>query len=182
MKKKILLGVGALVVLLAALVGYRLATTGKASPAATAQLRQGDLEVQASYCRPSKRGRLIFGEKDAGALVPFGRYWRLGANAATEISFSKDVTFGGKPVPAGRYRMYAVPGAAAWKIVLNSELGKWGAFSPSADKDVVSIEAPVEAGPPTELLTIDLSPAGTGARLGIAWDATVVHVPIGRAG
>src|SRR5262245_4037499 len=127
--KKILIGIGALVVLFAAFIGYRIATTGKASPAATAQLSQGGLDIQVSYCRPSKKGRLIFGEKEAGALVPFGKYWRLGANAATEISFSKDVTFAGKPVRAGRYRMYAVPGATSWKVVLNSEVGKWGAFA-----------------------------------------------------
>src|SRR5205085_4120722 len=102
--KKILIGIGVVLVLFAAFVGFRLATTGKASPPATAQFSQGGLDVQVSYCRPSKKGRLIFGEKAAGALVPFGKYWRLGANAATEIAFSKNVTFAGRPVPAGRYR------------------------------------------------------------------------------
>src|SRR5689334_13928639 len=108
MKKKILLGIGTLVLLFAAFVGYQVLIGSKKSPKATAEFSQGGLDVKVAYCRPFKKNRVIFGEKSAGALVPNGEYWRLGANAATEITFAKNVLFGGKPVNAGSYRMYAV--------------------------------------------------------------------------
>ena len=79
-----------------------------------------------SYSSPYKKGRVIFGESSAGALVPYGAYWRLGANAATEISLNKDVMFAGTPLKAGKYRMYAVPGEKTWQVILNGELGKSG--------------------------------------------------------
>lgn len=179
MKKNLLLGIGAVVVVLAALMAYRISTTGKASPIATVAFNQGNLEVKVVYCRPSKRERMIFGEKSAGALVPFGKYWRLGANAATEITFGKDVLFAGQPVSAGSYRMYAVPSASSWKVVLNSQLGKWGAFEPNHEKDVLTVEVPVASTPaPVEQFTIRISGDPSGAKLDFAWDQTLVQVPL----
>lgn len=184
MKKKVLTAVGALVVVLAAFMAYRITTTGKASPLATVAFNQGSLAVKVVYCRPSKRERLIFGDKSEGALVPYGKYWRLGANAATEITFTKDALFGGQPVSAGSYRMYAVPSAGSWKVVLNSQLGKWGAFEPDHDKDVLTVEVPVETAPaPVEQFTIRITgdPSAaqpSGAKMELAWDKALVRVPL----
>src|SRR5437868_3949354 len=122
MAKKILIGVGALLVVLGAFAAY-VVTRPRVSPKATATLSDGGLEVKVAYSSPMKKGRLIFGDESAKALVPFGKYWRLGANEATEITFNENVSFAGKPVSAGTYRMYAIPGATSWKIVLNSALG-----------------------------------------------------------
>src|SRR5690349_8853960 len=94
------------------------------SPSGKASISHNGLEVSISYSRPYKKGRVIFGDTASGALQPNGQYWRLGANAATEITFNKDVTFAGKPLKAGTYRIYAVPGQGNWEIILNSELGK----------------------------------------------------------
>jgi hypothetical protein len=182
MKKKILLGLGGLLLVFVAFFAYRISTTGKASPAATATLQQDALRAKVSYGRPYKKNRLIFGEKEAGALVPFGRYWRLGANAATEVTFDQDVLFAGQPVRAGSYRMYAIPGAASWKVILNSQLGRWGAWEPNHDKDVLSVEVPVESQPTsTEQFTIDFSTGaqpGAGTTLDFIWDTTRVRVPL----
>ena len=115
------------------------------SPPATVNYNEGGLEITIDYSQPSKNGRLIFGEESEGALQPYGKYWRLGANAATEISFNKDVTFGGKPVEAGTYRMYAVPGSNTFEITLNSETNVFfGAAEPDYDLDVITIESPLE--------------------------------------
>ena len=54
--------------------------------------------IEISYSRPGAKGRKIFGD-----LVPFGKVWRTGANGATTISFSDDVTIGGTKIPAGKY-------------------------------------------------------------------------------
>ncbi len=182
MKKQVLLGIGAVVVAAVLFFGYRIMTTGKLSPCDTVAFSQGGIDAKVGYCRPSKRGRLIFGEKDAGAVVPFGKYWRLGANAATEITFAKNVLFAGKPVSAGSYRMYAMPSATSWKLILNSEVGKWGAFEANHDKDVLTVEVPVEAAAaPVEQFTISFAGEPNGAKLVFAWDTTLVRVPLAAA-
>jgi hypothetical protein len=178
MKKKILIGLGVLVFLVVASGAWVVLIGNKRSPPATVTHAQGGLDVRVVYCRPYKKERLIFGEKSAGALVPYGSYWRLGANAATEITFAKNVSFAGKPVSAGTYRMYAVPGASAWKVVLNSELGMWGAREANHDKDLLSVEVPVQTGPGLEQFTISFADGPSGAEMVFAWDTTVVRVPL----
>ena len=179
MIKKILLGVGALFLLLVAFMAYRITTGSKLSPSGTAALSQGGLDVKVDYCRPSKKGRLLFGEKAAGALVPYGQYWRLGANGSTNITFASNVSFAGKPVSAGTYRMYAIPAAGAWKVVLNSEPTRFGARGPDHDKDVLTVEVPVEASPTSvEQFTISFSGEPPATKLDLAWDTTLVRVPL----
>ena len=70
MKKKILLGIVALLVAAGVFMGYETLIVSRRSPKATAELHQGGLDITVDYCRPSKKGRLLFGEKPAGALVP----------------------------------------------------------------------------------------------------------------
>lgn len=179
MIKKVLAGIGGVLLLVALVIVYRVRTTPPASPPDTVTYSQGGLDIKISYSRPFKKGRAIFGEKSAGALVPFGQYWRLGANAATEITLSKAVQFAGKPLAAGSYRMYAIPGATMWKVVLNSQLGKFGFFEPSRDKDVLTVEvAPETVATSLEQFTIAVSGEPSAAKLDLAWDTTVVHIPI----
>src|SRR6476660_6493757 len=72
--------------------------------------------VKVTYGQPSKKGREIFGK-----LVPFGQVWRTGANEASEITFNKDVTVGGKPVKAGTYTLFTIPKETEWTVILNSQ-------------------------------------------------------------
>jgi hypothetical protein len=110
MKKNILIGTGVVLLLIIIWIVYALFIATPVSPPATAYFNEGGLEITVDYSQPSKKDRLIFGEENEGALQPYGQYWRLGANAPTEITFNQDVTFGGEPINAGRYRMYAIPG------------------------------------------------------------------------
>jgi hypothetical protein len=104
----------------------------------------------------------------------------LGANAATEITFNKDVTFGGMPVAAGTYRMYAIPGAEAFKVILNSETGVFfGAVEPDDALDVVAIDAPVQTpAAEVETFTISFEAVDSGAVINFAWDQTLFTIPI----
>ena len=147
MKKKILIGVVVVLVLFGGAIAYVALTTRSHSPLEIVATKQDNLEVTVSYCRPYKKERLIFGEESADALVPYGKYWRLGANDATEITFTQDVSFAGESVSAGSYRMYAVPGADSWNISLNSELGEFGAFEPDYELDVVKVDVPSGSNP-----------------------------------
>jgi hypothetical protein len=83
------------------------------SPGAKITQTVGLTEITVEYSRPGMKGRTIFGD-----LVPYDAAWRLGANAATKITFSEDVMFGGKEVKAGAYAMLATPGKSNWTIML----------------------------------------------------------------
>ncbi|WP_127128578.1 DUF2911 domain-containing protein [Pseudoflavitalea rhizosphaerae] len=130
-------------------------------------------DVKISYGQPSKRGREIFGK-----LVPYGKVWRTGANEATEITFTKDGSFGGKPVKAGTYSLFTIPGEEEWTFILNSELKQWGSYKYEQikGKDVLSVKVKSSkiGGDPVEKLTITL-PEG---KLLLEWDQTKVEVPV----
>lgn len=179
MKKKVFIGFLIFFVIVVGFMTYSVLTTRSHSPFEEVKQSANGLDVSVTYCRPYKKDRLIFGNEDDGALVPYGNYWRLGANDATEITFSQPVTFGGAAVDAGSYRMYAVPNADSWTIALNGELGAFGYFEPDYDLDVVSIDAPTSATDGVvEQFTIQLNPAGVGMELVFSWDNTKVVVPI----
>lgn len=183
MKKKLLIGFAVLAAIVVAFLYYETQIAAKKSPSKTTSFNAGDLDISVTYCQPSVRGRQIFGEEKDGALQPYGEYWRLGANAATEITFSKDISFAGQPVNAGTYRMYAVPGKENFQVFLNSELGvRFSAASePDHTKDVLKVDAPVSTTPePTEMFTINFSNDSTGVRMDFVWDRTQFTVPISR--
>lgn len=177
MKKKIFISIGVIVLALIGFVLYNLLFPK--SPGKTTTFSDQGLDITVTYSQPYKKGRLIFGEEKDGALQPYGKYWRLGANAATEITFSKNINFAGKPINAGTYRMYAVPGANSFQISLNSEVGVFLAVSePNVSLDVVKVDLPVETAPETEQLMINFSSNSTGVKMDIIWDKTLISVPI----
>jgi len=174
MKKKIYIGLGVIVIVVIGFAGYTAFTTRSHSPSKTTEFSHEGLDITVVYCQPFKKGRQIFGE-----LLPYGKYWRLGANEATEITFSKNITFAGQPVNAGTYRMYAVPSQTSWQVSLNSELGKWGAMEPDHALDVVKVDVPVGTAPAeTEQFTINFGSSAEGATMDFVWDKTLVTVPI----
>jgi hypothetical protein len=182
MKKKIFIGAGVVLGILVVWTIYGLFFAPVKSPPTSVAFDEGGLQIKVSYSQPSKRGRLIFGEESAGALQPYGKYWRLGANAATEITFNKDITFAGQPVNAGSYRMYAVPGSDSFKITLNTELGVRfsAAMEPDHSLDLVTVDIPVEPLlAEAELFTISFESDSVGVNMNMAWDKTLLRVPIG---
>jgi hypothetical protein len=180
MLKKILIGLGVVILLVGAYAAY-LFMQPPISPYAEAFYNNEGLDISVTYSQPSKKGRPIFGEKSQGALQPYGVYWRLGANKATEITFNKDVTFGGEPVAAGTYRMYAVPGPTSFKVILNSETGVTFSAANDADHelDVLTVDAPVQKNPlPVETFLISFQPDSSWVRMDMAWDDVTFSVPI----
>lgn len=178
MLKKIAIGFGVILLAIVAFFGYGILFP--VSPPTTTNFSAQGLDITVNYSQPSKKGRVIFGDAASGALQPYGTYWRLGANAATEITFSKDVNFGGQAVAAGTYRMYAVPGAESFEITLNSELDIFlGVQEPDYSKDVVKVSAPATStSSEVETFTISFEDTGSDIFMSIAWDMTEVIVPI----
>jgi hypothetical protein len=167
------------------------------SPIGTASAQIGDAYVLVAYGQPYKRDRdNIFGTKESGALVPYGERWRTGANEATEIAISKDLTVGGKKLAAGIYSISTIPGADKWTVHFNSQLGLdgLGHFDPKEQKftpadldksDVLVAEAKVSAIPAdqkeVDQFTISFEPTGaSSADMVLRWIRTEVRVPVAR--
>jgi hypothetical protein len=184
MIKKILLGFGVLILIIAGYVGYTLLTTKSHSPAAVAEYRDGDFLIQVNYSQPYKKGRLIFGTQAERALVPYGKKWRTGANEATEISFSNDVLIAGTLLKAGRYSLYTIPDASVWTIAFNSKLGYWGrGFGDVFDESLDVLRAIAIAQndlPEVEQFTISFTPADSLINMQLSWDKTRATLPIQR--
>ena len=183
MKSKVMwIAIATVAVVLVAILIYNNQRARALSPSDEESLTTGGMTVMVTYSRPSVRGRLIFGPEDQEALQPFGQYWRLGANEATEISFNRDVLFNGAPLKAGTYRMYAIPGPESFEIVLNTEVGESGSSEPDAENDVLRTKVPTQkTNAPVEQFTISLAPEGPGMEMVFEWSDTRFVVPL-RAG
>jgi len=109
----------------------------QASPSAKIIQQFGLSTVTVDYSRPSTRGRKIFGE-----LVPFGQVWRTGANSATQLTFSTEVSIGGQKVPAGSYALYAIPEKNEWTMILSKKTELWGSIGYNEADDQLRFKSP----------------------------------------
>jgi hypothetical protein len=145
-------------------------------PAAKTQNKTNEpLLARVIYSRPNMNGRKIF-----GALIEYGKIWRLGANEATEIEFFKDVLINKIKVKKGRYSLYALPNANKWTIILNKEIDTWGAFLYDSTKDVVRFdvvpELTAQTFDPFTLFFEKINPQIFN--LNMYWENTKVVLPI----
>lgn len=166
------------------------------SPMGMARVTLGDAYVRVVYSRPYKRNRdNVFGTAESKAVVPYGQRWRTGANEATEITVTEDVTFAGKRLAAGTYSLFTTPGADGWKVHFNSLLGLDGVgyFDAAAGKftpadlpphDVLTVDAKVATLPEdkeVDQLTFAFEKTDSGADMVIRWIRTEVRVPVAVA-
>ncbi len=100
--------------------------------------RISDKVIKIIYSRPQLKGRSLTN------LAKFGKKWRTGANEATEITFYKDVNFGGTEVKLGTYTMYTIPGETTWTVVLSSQVNVWGVYFHKDENDVARVSVPVK--------------------------------------
>ncbi|WP_114939238.1 DUF2911 domain-containing protein [Mucilaginibacter endophyticus] len=80
-------------------------------------------KINLTYSRPDVKGRKIF-----GGMEPYGAVWRTGANSATVIKFTDEVSLEGNKVPAGEYGLFSIPGENEWTIILSKQPKQWGAY------------------------------------------------------
>lgn len=149
--------------------------TPAASTSQTVKQEFGLGSIELSYSRPNAKGRTVFGD-----LVPYGAVWRTGANSATTLTFSDEVMIGGKKIPAGKYGLLSIPGAAEWTIIITKQLD---VTSPSAYKqemDVVRLNVPAVAMPfPVETFMILFEKVKSNElELMIIWESTMVSIPV----
>jgi hypothetical protein len=147
------------------------------SPAAKVEQVVGLTTVTVEYSRPSMKGRTIFAED---GLVPFGKIWRTGANAATKITFSDDVTINGSALKAGSYAVLTIPTAEKWTVNFYAfESSGFGSYVEKTPD--VSVTGKVkDLGVSLENFTISFHDIATNsASLGFAWDNTYVNLDLG---
>ena len=143
--------------------------SGRKSKNGTLDAEIGGVQVRVQYGRPSVNGRAIFGD-----LIPYDKVWRTGADEATTITFGKDAMFGGQKVSRGTYALFTIPGAAGWKVVLNSQPKQWGAYKHDTSKDVLTADVAAQKHDNTEVLTF----ASAENALHMMWADVAVAIPV----
>lgn len=147
------------------------------APSSTQTIKQelGLGTVELSYSRPNIKGRKIFGD-----LVPFGKVWRTGANGATTLNFTEEVTIGGVKLAPGKYGLLSIPEADSWTLIITKQLDVTSPAAYKQSEDVVRVKAPAFAmKDPLETLTMQFGEIkATSANLYILWANTGVSLPI----
>ena len=132
--------------------------------------RVSEKVIKIIYSRPQLKGRSL--EK----LAPLGKKWRTGANEATEVTFYKDVVFGGTAVKAGTYTMYAIPGKTNWTVALSSQLNVWGVYFHKDENDVAKVTIPVKQ--TEENLDVFSIAIDEDMTINMGWGTTLISIPV----
>jgi hypothetical protein len=144
------------------------------SPLAIISLRYKNNYVKITYSQPQKKGREIFGH-----LIPFGQVWRTGANEATEITTTQDIQIDSIVLKAGTYSLFTIPEKDQWTVIINTDVGLWGAYNYDATHDLWRFKVPVH---PTHKLyepfTMIFDQHNEVANLLMMWDRTQVSIPL----
>jgi hypothetical protein len=150
-------------------------TTPQPSPTQTMKQNFGIGYIELSYSRPGVKGRKVMGD-----LVPFGKVWRTGANAATTITFSDDVVIGGKEVKAGKYGLLTIPDAAKWTIIISKDATVNQPSNYKQENDLVRVEADVVTlAYNIENFTINFANiTGSSCQVQLMWEKTFVQFPV----
>lgn len=119
----------------------------RVSQHATVTQRIGLTDVTIAYHRPEAGGRKIW-----GAVVPYDRVWRAGANENTTITFSDDVSIEGHALPAGTYGLHTIPTADQWTVIFSKNSTSWGSFSYDEKEDALRVTVKPHEGEMTEAL------------------------------
>ena len=145
-------------------------------PSQSGSVRQevANTAIEITYDRPVARGRDLF-----GGIVPFGEIWNPGANDATAISFSRDVSVNGNPLPAGRYSLWAIPDPNRWTIVFNRQADVYHTPYPGEGDDALRLMASPRRGAHMETLAFYFAAVEKkDAELRLHWGETYVPLRI----
>jgi hypothetical protein len=147
------------------------------SPLAKVSQMVGLTEISVEYSSPAVKGRKIW-----GGLLPAGELWRTGANAATKITFSKDVTIADKPVPAGTYALFTIPTPTSWTVILNKNANQGGTDQYKQDLDQARFTVKPAISPQRERLTFVFADTSDSATmLDLEWEKVRIAIPIKAA-
>jgi hypothetical protein len=145
------------------------------SPAQTVRQEFGIGTIELSYSRPGLKNRSI--GKD---IAPYGKVWRTGANSATTLTFSDEVTIGGTKIPAGKYGLLSIPDQATWTLIITKQLDVTSPAAYKQESDVVRVPVkPASLRDPVETFTIQFANIKpSSADLQLMWGTQSVSLPI----
>jgi hypothetical protein len=145
------------------------------SPSASFSQNFATSKIDVSYSRPSAKGRKVFGD-----VVPFGKFWRTGANGATTISFGEDVKLNGMDVKAGKYGIISYPGEAEWNIIITKDLTVTSEDAYKKENDVVRFAVkPTKLNYTIETFTIEVANIKNNeADIELKWENTSVSFKV----
>jgi hypothetical protein len=167
MKKTLMLALSAICLTFSA--------TAQKSPDVSTTGTINSANITITYGSPLVKGRQIW-----GGLVPYDKVWRAGANFATVIQTDKDLKVEGKPLPAGKYSIYAIPGEKEWTIIFNSVTGQWGITRQGETtrdpaKDVLTVVVkPKKSASMYESMKYEITPKG----ISLIWENLEVPIKV----
>jgi len=141
------------------------------SPKAKVEQRVGLTDVSIEYSRPAVGGRAVW-----GALVPFDKVWRTGANSATAFNINKDIEIDGKALKAGEYALFTIPNANEWTFIINSNEGQKGSTDYKESLDLIRFKSkPTVNNSVKERLEFTIDPlSDTEGRVTLSWEKVSV--------
>lgn len=145
------------------------------SPLQTIKQEVGLGTLELSYSRPSLKGRKMFGD-----MEKYGMVWRTGANGATVLTVSDEITIGGTRLPAGKYGLLSIPDPKEWTFIITKQLDVTSGAAYKQDQDIVRVKAKTEKSPvKTETLTMQFGNLkNNGCDLILMWEDVAVKLPI----
>lgn len=144
--------------------------TPRPSPKASVMQTVGLTDITIVYSRPGVKGRAIW-----GAVVPYDKVWRTGANEATTFAVSDDVTINGQPLAKGTYSLHTIPTKDEWTVIFNKDAGQWGSFQYDAAKDALRIKVKPQKGEFREWLTFEVPEMNSDtAKVVLRWETMAV--------
>ena len=130
-----------------------------------------DKIVKVIYSRPQLNGRNLV------KLAPPEKVWRTGANEAAEITFYKDVIFGGKELKAGTYSLFTIPSLDKdWIVIINRARNIWGSYYYNQNQDVIRVSG--KTSKIDENIEVFSMMFDKNMTLKMGWGNTVISVPI----
>lgn len=129
------------------------------------------VDVTIEYGAPHTRDREIW-----GGLVPYDQVWRTGADEATTITFSGDVTIEGQKLAAGTYSLFTIPGEEQWTVIFNRVAQQWGHYKYDAAEDALRVQVTAQEHDTVEVLTFAIE----GDQVVLHWDDLMVGFQIAK--
>ena len=143
------------------------------SQAASVTQTVGLTDITVTYHRPGVKGREIWGK-----LLAYDKVWRAGANDATTVTFSDDVTIAGQQLKAGQYSFFVTPRQGDWTVIFNSQ-PQWGAFNYDSTKDVLRFSVKPDVLPNEEWLSYSFTDLTiNSAKLVLRWEKIALPIMI----
>lgn len=142
------------------------------SPGASVTQTIGTTRLSLTYSRPGVKGREIW-----GALVPWDKPWRTGANEATTLTCSDDIRVEGQALPAGSYAIVTVPGKDQWTVSFSRQKDLWRGTTYDPKEDQLRVTVKPQPADAVEWMqfTVDMT-SPSEADLALRWEK--IRVPV----